>query len=136
MTNQDIGFVVGWTFVAAFAIYISYLLWLNDPRHVERVMAKKQERKKVADIVSAALQDACHDGKLTAKVWHKYNKKLAKAMGLPDMLPRKKFNLISALIASRQRLDAMGVNIGEGLKNLRRRRPTKKEKVLRALKKV
>ena len=92
-------------------------------------MARKKERQDVADIVSAALQDAAHQGRISSDAWHKYNKKLAYALHLPDMIPRKPFNQQVAEALSRQRLTEMGVNIAEGLAKLRRSRPSKKEKV-------
>lgn len=106
----------------------------NDPRALERAMARKKERSDVADIVSAALQDAAHEGKITPEVWHKYNKKLADSLGLPDMIPRKPFNERVAMVQARKRLSAMGINIAEALSNLRRNRPSKKDRVQARLK--
>jgi hypothetical protein len=106
----------------------------NDPRALERAMARKKERQDVADVVSAALQDAAHQGRISNNAWHKYNKKLACALHLPDMIPRKPFNERVAMVLSRQRLTAMGVNIAEGLANLRRSRPTKQERIKARLK--
>ena len=135
MDNQAWGYVVGWTVIATFFALVSYALWMNDSRHVERAMAKKLERKRMADLVSAAIEDGFLAGTISAKERHKYNKKLAYALGLPDMVPKKKFNLKLAIRKSKKRLDAMGVNIAHGLKHMRRRRPTKKETLLRLLKK-
>lgn len=110
-----------------------YILHLQGYRHVERAMAKRKERQEVADLVSAALQDACHSGAITAEVWHKYNKKLAKALGLPDMLPKKPFNLSVAKHMAHLRLTGMGVNIQDGLNRIRGRRTSKKNRLLAAL---
>lgn len=106
----------------------------NDPRALERAMARNKERSDVADIVSAALQDAAHAGKIKPEVWRKYNKKLARALDLPDMTPRTPFNQQVAVIQARRRLAAMGVNIAEGLARLRRDRPSKKDRVQARLK--
>lgn len=120
--------------VAAFAAFLTHILWLREPRCLERAMARKLERKRVADIVSAALQDACHNKEISSKEWHKYNKKLAYSLGLPDMIPREQRRPEVVKLFVRRRLDAMGVNIADGLKIMRRNRPSKKDKVLASLK--
>ena len=121
-----------WGIVAS-VLAICLIAWhftnQNDPRALERAMARKKERQDVADIVSAALQDAAHQGRISNVAWHKYNKKLAYALHLPDMIPRKPFNKRVAEVMSRQRLSAMGVNIAEGLAKLRRSRPSKQERI-------
>lgn len=125
--------------IGAFALLIGYILRLRDPRHQERAMAKRLEKQCVADILSAALQDAAHKGTISPKVWHKYNKKIADRLGLEDMMPKVKdkvvrdangkwisipfFNLSAATSAAYKRLRAMGVkDIAGKLISLRSRR--------------
>ena len=134
MSAQDVhlwGIVV---VVLAVCVMTWHFTNQNDPRALERAMARKKERQDVADIVSASLQDAAHQGRISNIAWHKYNKKLAHFLGLPDMIPRKPFNERVAIAASRLRLNAMGVNIADGLAKLRRSRPNKQERVRSKLK--
>lgn len=103
--------------VVVCALLISYCFkLLDDPRRLERAVARTLERQKVADIVSAALQDAAHAKKITADQWHKYNKKLAHSLGLPDMEPKKRVDANKTKLLVKQRLVAMGVNISEKLR--------------------
>jgi hypothetical protein len=121
--------------LAVIVLIAAYSLKLRDPRHLERAMARKMERRKVADIISAALQDACVAGQISPDVRYKYNKKLAVSLELPDMMPGK-FDLNKAKQLCRQRLNVMGVNLAEGLRKLRKEKPvSKKAKLKAALKK-
>ena len=100
---------------------------LHHPRYVERLMARRRERQEIADIVSAALQDAAHRKIITSEVWHKYNKKLALSLGLPDMIPKKPRNLNLLKKQIIERLYNTGVNVAGYLK-LRRVVRSKKVK--------
>lgn len=115
------------TGVVVYAFYKQH----TDPRRKELAMARKKERQVVADIVSAALQDAAHRKEIPPDVWHKYNKKLARALGLEDMLPKPKVDLNKVKILCRQRLSAAGVNVKAALNKMRRttRTTTKKHKL-------
>lgn len=132
--NDWLGLGYIWPIVGI--LIVGLIFYKLDPRNLERAMARRKERQEVADIVSAALQDAANEGKISANVWHKYNKKLAHALSLPDMEPRKRIDLNAAKLACKRRLDAMGVNIANGLATIRRGRPSKKERAKAALKKA
>jgi methyl coenzyme M reductase gamma subunit len=89
-------------------------------------MARKREREQVAMWLSQGLDDGLLAGKLTAEQRDKYNKKIGKALGLPDMIPgRRKPDLHGLKLRIRQRLDRMGVYIPAALAKLRRNKPKK-----------
>lgn len=116
---------------------IGLIWWINqiqDPQRMERALGKKMEKQKVADIVSAALQDAAHQQQISPEVWHKYNKKLAYSLGLPDMIPKKEFILKRAVAEAKRRLVAMGVDHIAGVRNLRNGRTKDKNDILKKLK--
>jgi hypothetical protein len=132
---RDAGNWIGIAGAIAFVGLLGLVYYLQGYRHMEKAMARRKEKQDVAQIVSDALQDACHQGLITATQWHKYNKKLARCLGLPDMLPKTEFDPKRAKALAYIRLSTMGVNIAEGLSKLRRRRTSKLDRLHAALKK-
>lgn len=120
---------IQWPIVAVFGVFAAMFLihaFMTDPRRLERAMARTLERRKVADVLSASLQDACHRKEITPEQWHKYNKKVAKWFELPDMLPKQEIDPYRVKQLIRHRLKEMGVNISEGLnkvQKMKRRKP-------------
>lgn len=102
---------------------------LRDPRYLERAMARKLEKQKVADIVTNALEAAVQSGKLDKKRLYHYYAKLGRAFNIPDLIPRnhqqlpfvQKPNLHKAKVLCMQRLHAMGVNVADFLKQRRKK---------------
>lgn len=109
-------------------------------------MAKKAEQKRIAGIVEVALSTAMHQGLISAAQYKKYCARLGRAMGLPDLVPEYKKKIIflpngkmmaeSKIFLGKtksqvlRRLDAMGVDIAEGLKKVRSNQPPDKRKEL------
>jgi len=99
-------------------------------------MARKMERRKIADVVEAALANAVYNKEISAAVKHKYSKQLGKALSLPDLIPRRRVpDVKKTKLFITRRLIAMGVDIASAVNKLRgRSQPSKKERVLRGLK--
>lgn len=114
-------------FVAAFFGLLFYILWLKDPRYLERAMARKREKELVAKWISQGLDNGLEAGELSADIRLKYNKKLSRALDLPDLMPKQKFDLNKAKGLSRQRLDKMGVHIATALSKMRRNKANSKK---------
>ena len=113
-----------------------WMLWRHSPRYLERAMARKMERRKIADVVEAALANAVYNKEISAAVKHKYSKQLGKALSLPDLIPRRRVpDVKKTKLFITRRLIAMGVDIASAVNKLRgRSQPSKKERVLRGLK--
>lgn len=132
-----------WIILCFFSlILIGYASYLREPRQLERAMARKLERARISQILSDALQDAAHNKKITPEQWHKYDIKIGKALGLTDMIPLSatsrlwsgvRPDLNKTKLAITKRLDAMGVNIADGLKRVRNGQ-TKKDRLLNNIK--
>jgi len=123
LTNFQLLLLAGLLAVMCLILYRT-----TNPRYLESTMARKKERETVATWLSSGLDDGLEAGQLTAAQRDKYNKKIGKAFGLPDMIPGKRkpdLNKVKALI--RQRLDRMGVYIPAALAKMRRRKPKKAE---------
>lgn len=129
MFVKDHTFVILACMTGLIALYAYYI---GSPRRLERAMAKRKEREDVAQIISDAMQDAVHQRKISAKVFYKYQKKLGKAMELPNLVPMRAtsrwptnfhwVNLKETKVRCLQRLGAMGVNIVHGLDKIRSKR--------------
>lgn len=130
-TNIEWSHIIVITLVA---ITLGYIVWLRDPRQMERAMARKKERRDVAQIISDALLDAEHYDRISTTCRKKYNKKLAYALGLPDMEPRQRVDANRVKTLIKQRLNAMGINVEDRLTKLRRTK-TKKNKLIAVVKK-
>ena len=125
---QEIDNWIGVPLLIGLSLLIVYSFNRGSPQYQERAVARRLERRKVADVVSAALQDATARGELTPEQLLKYNKKLAKALGLPDM-ERQKLDLKRTKRLVTARLHNMGVNVEERLATMRRA-PKDKQKYL------
>ena len=79
----------GYAALAALAFLAGWWLRRNDPHREERAMAKKKERKQIADIYSVALDTAFRQGFLTAGQMQHWSGETGRRMGLPDMIPAK-----------------------------------------------
>lgn len=123
---------LGVVLIALFVLLIVYILYLQSPQHTESAVARKLERKNVADIVSAALDQAVLKKKITAEVSRKYHKALGKALGLEDLVPRQRMVLPANIkkLKNRitKRLYAAGVDVSSAIVNLKVRRTSKKQK--------
>src|SRR5205814_2220047 len=69
-------------------VLLGYVTRLRDPRYMERAMARKLEKQKVADKVTAALEEAVEKGELSRKTVQKYLLKLGRTWDIPDLIPR------------------------------------------------
>lgn len=101
----------------------------TDRRYLEGKMARKKEREAIAKWLSSGLDDGIIAGDITPEQRDKYNKKIGKSFGLPDMIPgRKKPDQNKTKLLIRQRLHAMGVDIAEKLYLMRRTKTPKRVK--------
>lgn len=129
---------------------------LNDPRRMERIVARRLEDQKIADLIEVTLDRQVRQSLLSQKAQARALRKLSKVY--PDLGPSKKskvvgvpfkdskgettkwyaypigFNLQAARMASIKRLRAMGVDIAKKLPNFGRSRTTKKDRITAALK--
>ncbi len=81
-----------WGGYAGLLILCALAIWMvrrNDPHREERAMAKKRERKKIADILSVALDTEYRRGLITASQMQYWSGEIGRKMGLPDMIPQK-----------------------------------------------
>lgn len=122
--------------VAAAAIVAVVMVWyvmrIRDPRYQERMMAKKQEREKISDILSKALDDAVEKDQITIKVRLKWLRRLGRRLDLPDLIPREngwtgfgKPDLNKVRLQVVRSLTLANVPIKDALKRMRRRRDKK-----------
>lgn len=135
-----------WGGFLAVTIFGLLLFWLlrrkDDPSYQERAMARRKEKKEVADEFTAGLHRLLADGKLTAGGVKYWSRKIGKDFGLPDMIPAKDgpkvvlwpngkwysypvVHAVKVKNAVAKRLLAMGVPVAEKLLEMKRRRDTK-----------
>lgn len=94
-------------------------------------MRRKKERQLWADIYCEAGSQAVIDKKVTVKDRVRMEKKLGKALGLPDLIPKpKKTPVKDVKAAIKRRLYAMGIKVQEKLLLLRRSRPKRKSRLV------
>ncbi len=70
---------------------LAYHIRTTNPRYQERVMARKLERQRIADIIGEALDQALLKNEISSEVRNKYYKKMGRALGISELIvPDKK----------------------------------------------
>ena len=108
--------------------FVAYMLHTHSPRYLEKRMARKLEKQRIADIICAAFDQAEQEGKMNVFERIKYMRRLSRGLSLPDLWTEpttpKPPSYVKAQI--HKRLDKMGVNIKEALASMKGRRGTKR----------
>lgn len=118
------------------ALLVAYIFRLKDPRHMEREVARKREKERVADAINKALHDLYTSEQISADGYIRWGKRLGRDFDLPDLIAVKKvsskwqMDTHGLKLRIVQRLSKMGAGAQAKLAAIRSRKPHRKPKLI------